>query len=298
MGPRMDGEIVATPLMNIGQPFGATWTNMPGEAGDWMGLYSVGAPDANPWLWIHGEDDAYTWLLPGVFPAGDYEFRMFDDYSFERIGTSNTVHIQDPSQPFVMVDDTPIDTRPIDTKPVVYDLSNVSWNEGAPGVDATYFDTISFANGEVSYVTTAAPGPLPYGGSIKLTLQLEGGPIVWSRHDGSMTSAGALPYIQRAGDNWSGVGEFNAYRAWATKSVWLSGESNGQFSVTVPLTDDYWGGVLSDFTTAQFQALLANPGAIGFTLFNGIGAGKGEIDFTSSDGIATLNVVEYKVLAP
>jgi hypothetical protein len=171
----MDGEIVATPLMNIGQPFGATWTGMPGEPGDWVGLYSVGAPDTNPWLWIHGEDDAYTWLLPGVFPAGDYEFRMFDDYSFERIGTSNTVHLQDPSQPFVMVDDAPIDTRQI-----VHDYSNVTWAEGAPGTDAFYFDGVSFAAGEVNYVTTTPQGPLPYGGSIQMTLELTGGPIVWS----------------------------------------------------------------------------------------------------------------------
>jgi hypothetical protein len=294
-----DDNLVASPsIINEGQPFGVTWNGTPGEAGDWMGLYSVGAPDTNPWLWVHAEASSYTWLLPGVFPDGDYEFRLFDDYSFEQIGESNTIHIQDPSLPF-LIDDEPIDTRPQpDTSKVVYDLSNVSWNEGAPNTDASYFDTISFANGEVSYVTTAAPGPLPYGGSIQLTLKLEGGPIVWSRHDGSMTSAGALPYIQRAGDNWSGDGEFNAYRVWATKAVELSGKKSGEFTVTVPLTDDYWGGVTSDITTQQFRALLANPVNIGFTLFNGIGAGKGEIDYTSSDGVATLNVVEYKVLAP
>jgi hypothetical protein len=242
--------------------------------------------------------DAWEPVLAGEVsaPRSPGEWAAFVDRGWDSFLADAPVAVE--PQTFVMNDDAPIDTRPIDTGSVVYDLSNVSWNEGAPGVDATYFDTISFANGEVSYVTTAAPGPLPYGGSIKLTLQLEGGPIVWSRHDGSMTSAGALPYIQRAGDNWSGQGEFNAYRVWATEPVWLSGESSGQFTVTVPLTDDYWGGVLSDITTAQFQALLANPVNIGFTLFNGIGAGKGEIDFTSSDGIATLNVVEYKVLAP
>jgi hypothetical protein len=295
----MDGEIVATPLMNIGQPFGATWTNMPGEPGDWMGLYSVGAPDTNPWLWIHGEDDAYTWLLPGVFPAGDYEFRMFDDYSFERIGTSNIVHLQDPSKPFVMIDDKPIDTRPQpDAGKVVYDLSNTTWNEGAPFTDATYFDTISFGNGVVSYVTTSSPGPLPYGGSIKLTLELAGGPVVWQDGGGALTSAGAYLYIQRAGDTWAGQGEFNAYRVWSDASVRFSREDDGTFSITVPLTDDKWSGVSTDISNAQFRATLANPVAIGFTLFDGASKGHGEVDYSSADGIATLNVVEYKVLAP
>jgi hypothetical protein len=296
-----DDNLVASPsIINEGQPFGVTWNGTPGEAGDWMGLYSVGAPDTNPWLWVHAEASSYTWLLPGVFPDGDYEFRLFDDYSFEQIGESNTIHIQDPSQPF-LIDDEPIDTRPQPqpaTSKVVYDLSNVSWNEGAPNVDATYFDTISFANGNVSYVTTSAPGPLPYGGSIKLTLELAGGPVVWSDGGGKLTSAGAYLYIQRAGDNWSADGEYNAYRVWADKPLMFSGAKAGQFTITVPLADTAWNGVLTDVTAAQFAATLANPGAIGFTLLNGQGKGKGEVDYTSSDGVASLNVVEFKVLAP
>jgi hypothetical protein len=287
----MDGEIVATTIMNIGQPFGATWTGMPGEPGDWVGLYSVGAPDTNPWLWIHGEDDAYTWLLPGVFPPGDYEFRMFDDYSFERIGTSNPVHLQDPSQPFVMVDDAPIDTRQI-----VHDYSNVSWAEGAPGTDAFYFDGVSFAAGEVNYVTTTPQGPLPYGGSIKMTLELTGGPIVWSDWNGSMTSAGAHVYIQKVGDDWTGRGEHNASRLWSHEPVWLSGETEGRFSVTVPLTEANFTGVFGPVTQSQFIATISNPANIGFTMFNGDGKGHGEIDFAGND--AFLRVIEYKVLAP
>jgi hypothetical protein len=287
MGASMDGEIVATPLMNIGQPFGATWTNMPGEPGDWVGLYSVGAPDTNPWLWIHGEDDAYTWLLPGVFPAGDYEFRMFDDYSFERIGTSNTVHIQDPSQPFVMVDDASIDARQ-----VVQDYSNVSWNEGAPGVDATYFDGVSFANGTVSYVTTAAQGALPYGGSIQLTFELTGGPLKSST--GQSDSAGVFLYMQRAGDDWSGQGAYNDFRLWSTKEVWLGGVESGTFTIEVPLTPEHWGGVLGDESASGFAATLASPAVIGFTLLNEIGKGKG----SAADSDAQIKIIEYKVLAP
>jgi hypothetical protein len=283
----MDGEIVATPLMNIGQPFGATWTDMPGEPGDWVGLYSVGAPDANPWLWIHGEDDAYTWLLPGVFPAGGYEFRMFDDYSFERIGTSNTVHIQDPSQPFVMVDDAPIETRQ-----VIQDYSNVSWNEGAPNTDATYFDGVSFASGPVSYVTTSAQGPLPYGGSIKLTFELTGGPLKSST--GASDSAGVFLYMQRSGDDWSAQGAFNDFRLWSHKDVWLGGVTSGTFTIEVSLTPEHWSGVLTEESAAGFAATLANPAVVGLTLYNEIGKGKG----SAADSDAQIKIIEYKVLAP
>lgn len=283
------GEIVATELMNVGQSFGATWNRMPGEPGDWMGLYSVGAPDANPWLWIMAEDDSYTWLLPGVFPAGTYEFRMFDGYSFERIGTSNPVRLQDPNNPFVLVNDAPIDARQI-----VQNYSDVTWAEGAPNIDAYYFDGVSFAAGEVNYVTTPAQGPLPYGGALHMTLELTGGPVVWSDHDGSMTSAGAFAYMQKVGDDWTGQGEHNASRLWADEPIMFSGQESGRFSISVPLTEQFWSGVLTDVTQAQFQAVLSNPAVLGFTLLNGTGKGHGEIDFAGGD--AFLKVIDYVVV--
>jgi hypothetical protein len=176
-------------------------------------------------------------------------------------------------------------------EPVVYDLSNVSWNEGAPGTDATYFDGVSFASGTVSYVTTAAPGPLPYGGSIKLVFELTGGPLKSST--GQSDSAGVFLYIQRAGDDWSGQGAYNDYRLWSQREVWLGGVAEGIFEIEVPLTPEHWGGVVSDESAAGFSATLASPGALGFTLLNEIGKGKG----SAADSDARITVLEYKVLA-
>jgi hypothetical protein len=243
---------------------------------------------------VQAEAPSYTWTLPAVFPVGEYEFRLFDDYSFEKIGESNAIRIQDPNAPFVMVNEAPIDTRPapVDNSRVVYDMSNVSWNEGAPNVDATYFDGVSFANGPVSYVTTSAPGPLPYGGSIKLTFELTGGPLRSST--GASDSAGVFLYMQRAGDDWSAQGAFNDYRLWSTSDVWLGGVTSGTFTIEVPLTPEHWSGVLTEESAAGFSATLAQVGALGFTLYNEIGKGKG----SAADSDARINIVEFKVLAP
>jgi hypothetical protein len=179
-------------------------------------------------------------------------------------------------QPFTMVDDAPLSVEvPISTNAeitnkVVYDFSDVSWNEGAPGVDATYYDGVSFANGPVSYVTTSAQGPLPYGGSIQLTFELTGGPLKSST--GASDSAGVFLYIQRAGDNWSAQGAFNE----------------------VPLTPEHWSGVVSEESAAGFAATLASPAVVGFTMLNEIGKGKG----SAADSDAQIKIIEYKVLAP
>jgi hypothetical protein len=290
MGARMDGEIVATPLMNIGQPFGATWTGMPGEPGDWVGLYSVGAPDTNPWLWIHGEDDAYTWLLPGVFPAGDYEFRMFDDYSFERIGTSNVVHIQDPSQPFTMVDDAPI---AIEVRATVQDYSGATWTPGPTinglnysGPHGSFVGTLNFVAGaDVDYVTTPVLGALPYGGSLKMTFELQGGPLIGST---GSHSSGLFLYIEPANNNWSGEG-----RIWSAQPVFLSGVESGTFTLEVLLTPEHWSGVLGD--EPDFAGTLANAAKIGFTFLDDQSKGHGNKDM---DGNATLRVADFKVLSP
>jgi hypothetical protein len=175
---------------------------------------------------------------------------------------------------------------------VVYDFSNVSWNEGAPGVDATYFDGVSFANCPVSYVTTSAQGPLPYGGSIQLTFELTGGPLKSST--GASDSAGVFLYIQRSGDDWSAQGAFNDYRLWSTSDVWLGGVESGTFSITVPLTPEHWSGVLTEESAAGFAATLASPAVVGLTLYNEIGKGKG----SAADSDARIEIIEYKVMAP
>jgi hypothetical protein len=231
--------------------------------------------------------DAWEPVLAGEVsaPRSAEEWAVFFDRGWDGFLADAPVAVE--PQSFVMVDDAPIETRQ-----VVHDYSNVSWNEGAPFTDATYFDGVSFANGPVSYVTTSAQGPLPYGGSIQLTLELTGGPLKSST--GASDSAGVFLYIQRVGDDWSAQGDFNDYRLWSTSDVWLGGVESGTFSITVPLTPEHWSGVLTEESAAGFSATLANPAVLGFTLLNEIGKGKG----SSADSDAQIKIIEYKVLAP
>jgi hypothetical protein len=234
--------------------------------------------------------DAWEPVLAGEVsaPRSAEEWAVFFDRGWDSFLAD--AHVAVEPQTFVIIDDAPIDTRPIDTGNVVYDLSNVSWNEGAPNTDATYFDGVSFANGIVSYVTTSAPGPLPYGGTIHLTFELTGGPLKSST--GASDSAGVFLYMQRAGDDWSGQGAFNDYRLWSIKEVWLGGVESGTFTIEVPLTPEHWSGVLTEESASGFSGTLANPAVIGFTLLNEIGKGKG----SAADSDAQIKIIEYKVL--
>jgi hypothetical protein len=216
-------------------------------------------------------------------PHSTEEWAVFFDRGWDSVLDDVPAAVE--PQSFVMADDAPIDTSK-----VVYDFSDVSWNEGAPGVDATYYDGVSFANGTVSYVTTSAQGPLPYGGSIQLTFELTGGPLKSST--GQSDSAGVFLHMQRAGDNWTGQGAYNDYRLWSTKEVWLGGVESGTFTIEVPLTPEHWGGVLTDESAAGFAATLASPAVIGFTMLNEIGKGKG----SAADSDAQIKIIEYKVL--
>jgi hypothetical protein len=303
----MDGlfaeDITASPsLINQQGTFGVTWNGMPGERGDWIGLYSVNAPDSNPWLWVQAEAPSYTWTLPAVFPVGEYEFRMFDDFSFDKIGESNALRIQDPYAPF-LIDDLPIDTRPnpapnpapIDNSRVVYDLSNVMWDEGAPGRDASYYDGVSFAGGEVNYVTTPVPGPLPYGGKLVATLKLTDGPLVSSDGVQPLNLVNLNFFIQRLGDDWTGRGAFNDYRQWGGGIV-LNDKADGTFVAEVPLLPQHWNGVFDAGSDAGFAATLANAWRIGWTHGDALSAGHGNAD--AGGAPAKIEVVEFKILAP
>jgi hypothetical protein len=79
-------------------------------------------------------------------PHSTEEWAVFFDRGWDSVLDDVPAAVE--PQSFVMADDAPIDTSK-----VVYDFSDVSWNEGAPGVDATYYDGVSFANGTVSYVS-------------------------------------------------------------------------------------------------------------------------------------------------
>jgi hypothetical protein len=283
-------DLVASPLLiNEGGTFGVTWNGAPAKDGDWIGLYSAGAPDSSPWVWVR-----YTWTLPAVVPPGAaYEFRLFCCYSFARLGVSNQVWVQDPSNP------QPQPQQP--QLPAAYDYSDTTWQPGpiiggrnwsSPG--SPEYDGVTFhVGGNVDYVTTQAAGPLPYGGKIRFRFRLHGGPLYGMVEP--IASSGVFLHFQRAGDTWTGQGAYNCFRLWSHQDVSLSGKVGGDYEVEVPLTEQHWGGVFAGCSQAEFMAALSQVDKLGWTHLDAESKGHGNQAFAAG---TRIEVLEYRVLNP
>src|SRR5574337_893553 len=77
-----------------------TLTNGPGNAQDWIGLYTISSPDNTPldWLYLNGSKTpppsdvtsaVLSFAMPGV--SGSYNFRFFGNDSYQLLATSNQV---------------------------------------------------------------------------------------------------------------------------------------------------------------------------------------------------------------
>lgn len=99
-------------------------------------------------------------------------------------------------------------------------------------------------------------------------------------------------YFQRKGDDWSGAGEKNLYRWYAT-SNFTSPIVAGEHELTASLTDK-WTAVNDgdSFGSAEFFAqALANAGRVGFVLGGGTGFGHG----VKATGPATFTIISFEV---
>jgi hypothetical protein len=292
-------SLLASPtIINAGGIFGLTWNGAPSQRGDWCGLFDADAPDTHPHLWIMAEAPSYTWTLPAVFPPQrNYQFRMFSRYSFNKLGSSNHVWIQDPyaQQP----QPTP---QPQPSGTLLYDLTGATWYPGpiingqnySPGAQSSYQRIIGpWPNpGEIDYVTTPAPGPLPYGGKLVTRFRLINGPLLGTVEPLAIASLNL--HLQRRGDyNFSGQGQYAWYRAWPLEGIILNNIPSGEFQLIIPLTGDQWTGV---FTAPHqdFAALLADVENIGFTFGDSQSKGHGCQNSTG----ATIEVLEFKVYSP
>ena len=99
-------------------------------------------------------------------------------------------------------------------------------------------------------------------------------------------------YFQRAGDNWSARGRFEAYRWYATFAS-HSPLKPGDYEISAPL-DGNWTAVMTSSARtnpAGFRAALAEADQVGFVLGGGDGFGHG----VYATGPARLVVTEFRV---
>jgi hypothetical protein len=87
--------------VNPGGSLTASWSGIISPtAGDWIGLYSAGAPDGAPISWRYTTGAAsggVLFPLPASVSSGTYELRLFANSSFARLATSGPVTVQSAS---------------------------------------------------------------------------------------------------------------------------------------------------------------------------------------------------------
>jgi hypothetical protein len=148
------------------------------------------------------------------------------------------------------------------------------------------------APGSVHYLTRPT-GSLAGKRRIVMRYRIEAAPGVRIAPPSAPEGAGILTlYFQRAGDNWSGRGRFEAYRWYATFAS-HSPIAPGDHVIVAPL-DGNWTAVESSSARSNpraFAQALADAGRIGFVLGGGDGYGHGVF----ATGRARLIVTDFRV---
>lgn len=98
-------------------------------------------------------------------------------------------------------------------------------------------------------------------------------------------------YLQRAGDDWSGAGIFEAYRWYATFATQTI--TPGEHEIVAPLSGTWTAVERSSSTTNSggFAAAVANADEVGFVLGGGDGYGHG----VYATGPARLVVLDFRI---
>lgn len=160
-----------------------------------------------------------------------------------------------------------------------------------PRRDGSWHIDIPEAPGSVHYVTFRH-GSLEGKKRIifRYRLQTAGGARVVAR-TAPNTPGIITPYFQRAGDNWSGRRQFEAYRWYATFATQTL--ASGEHEMIVPL-DANWTAVEKSSASSNplaFRAAVSGANQVGFVLGGGDGYGHG----AQATGPAKLVVTEFRV---
>jgi hypothetical protein len=102
-----------------------------------------------------------------------------------------------------------------------------------------------------------------------------------------------VPYFQRAHDDWSGAGKYEAFRWWATFTETVA-LAPGEYEFTA-MFDQRWTAVMASNSIDQagaFHDALANAGRVGFTFPGLTGYGHG----ATATGRARFDLIGFEIL--
>lgn len=161
----------------------------------------------------------------------------------------------------------------------------------SPGPGRGFHIALPQAPGSLHYVTFRH-GPLAGKSRIVMRYRIEAAPGVQvvPRTAPDMPARITL-YFQRAGDNWSGRGPFEAYRWYATFAT--RSPTPGSHEMVAPLSGNWTAVQSSSARTnpAAFRAALAGADQVGFVLGGGDGYGHGVF----ATGPARLVVTDFRI---
>ncbi len=167
------------------------------------------------------------------------------------------------------------------------------WSIGAPETRSTDETFTIPRTGSINYVTRPS-GSLAGKKRITLRYRIEmaEGVQIIPASVAEQLSIITL-YFQRQGDDWSGGGEKNLFRWYAT-SKFQSPIVAGEHVLTASLADDIWTAVNDGNSAAQasyFALAMRDASRVGFVLGGGTGFGHG----VRATGPATFTIVDFRV---
>lgn len=126
---------------------------------------------------------------------------------------------------------------------------------------------------------------------LKYKIEAEAGVRILPRTNPDLPSLLTL-YFQRAGDNWTGSGDYETYRWWATFRTHVDLKP-GEYEMVVRF-DEIWTAVQSSTAATRpsaFQTAMQYASRVGFTLGGGDGYGHGVF----ATGPARIIVTDFRI---
>jgi len=101
--PPVTASLSVTPSsIAAGGTVTATWSGIAAPTStDWIGLYAPGTPDSYQyyyrWQYTTGTaSGSMPFAIPATLPPGTYELRLYTNFTYNRIGTSNSFAVNAP----------------------------------------------------------------------------------------------------------------------------------------------------------------------------------------------------------